>query len=62
MTGQTYRLKMLKDEIRKPYFIALKDFLWKEGVKGPDDSQKPLQVYPAGKLSHIDGFVDLLTM
>jgi len=55
---------MLKDEIRKSYFITLKDFLWKEGVKGPDDSQKPLQVYPAGKLSHIDGLLithDLMT-
>ncbi|PAV16453.1 uracil-DNA glycosylase [Pyrrhoderma noxium] len=29
-------LKLLKDEIKKPYFIELKKFLWSEGVKGPD--------------------------
>ncbi|RDB26085.1 Uracil-DNA glycosylase [Hypsizygus marmoreus] len=40
-------LKVLKDEIRKPYFIALKKFLWKEGVRGPDDSPATLKVYPA---------------
>ncbi|KAA1467329.1 uracil-DNA glycosylase [Dentipellis sp. KUC8613] len=42
-------LKLLKDEIRKPYFISLKEFLWKEGVQGPDDSAKNLKVYPAPK-------------
>ncbi|KAI0032528.1 uracil-DNA glycosylase-like protein [Vararia minispora EC-137] len=42
-------LKLLKDEIKKPYFIALKEFLWKEGVRGPDDSDKALKVYPAPK-------------
>jgi len=41
-------LKMLKDEIKKPYFIALKQFLWEEGVKGPDDNIKGgLKVYPS---------------
>lgn len=39
-------LKVLKDEIRKPYFISLKEFLWKEGVQGPDDSAPNLQIYP----------------
>jgi uracil-DNA glycosylase len=28
----SYRLKVLKDEIKKPYFIALKKFLWEEGA------------------------------
>jgi len=40
-------LKLLKDEIKKPYFIALKRFLWQEGVKGADDSPKSLTVYPS---------------
>lgn len=40
---------MLKDEIKKPYFISLKEFLWKEGVQGPDDSAQNLKVYPARK-------------
>ncbi|KAL1747122.1 uracil-DNA glycosylase-like protein [Schizophyllum fasciatum] len=40
-------LKVLKDEIKKPYFIALKRFLWAEGVHGPDDTPTPLKVYPA---------------
>ncbi|KAI9512991.1 uracil-DNA glycosylase-like protein [Russula earlei] len=40
-------LKVLKDEIKKPYFISLKEFLWKEGVRGPDDSEHDLKVYPA---------------
>jgi len=39
-------LKVLKDEIRKPYFISLKEFLWKDGVQGSDDSAPNLQVYP----------------
>ncbi|KAG6862006.1 hypothetical protein C0995_008193 [Termitomyces sp. Mi166 len=42
-------LKLLKDEIKKPYFIALKQFLWDEGVKGPDDSSAKLNIYPAPK-------------
>jgi uracil-DNA glycosylase len=42
-------LKVLKDEIRKPYFISLKEFLWKEGVQG-DDSAPNLQVYPPRKI------------
>ncbi|THG98191.1 hypothetical protein EW026_g3960 [Hermanssonia centrifuga] len=40
-------LKVLDDEIRKPYFIKLKRFLWDQGVKGPDDSAKSLKIYPA---------------
>lgn len=41
------RLKILKEEIKKPYFISLKKFLWEEGVHGPDDSTKSLKVYPS---------------
>ena len=44
---------MLKDEIRKPYFIKLKEFLWEQGVKGVDDSSKSLKVYPARKMRSI---------
>ncbi|ETW82866.1 hypothetical protein HETIRDRAFT_316253 [Heterobasidion irregulare TC 32-1] len=42
-------LKLLKDEIKKSYFTSLKEFLWGEGVKGPDDSAKSLKIYPAPK-------------
>ncbi|OJA16461.1 hypothetical protein AZE42_04677 [Rhizopogon vesiculosus] len=42
-------LKLLKEEIKKPYFISLKKFLWEEGVHGPDDSAKSLKVYPSPK-------------
>jgi hypothetical protein len=49
-TYGSIRLKVLKDEIRKPYFISLKEFLWKEGVHGPDDSAEDLKVYPARKI------------
>ncbi len=45
------RLKVLKDEIKKPYFITLKQFLWKEGVCGPDDSAENLNIYPARKFT-----------
>ena len=41
------RLKVLKDEIRKPYFLKLKEYLWEQGVKGAQDSAKSLKVYPA---------------
>jgi len=47
LRGLHFRLKVLKDEIKKPYFISLKEFLWKEGVQGPDDSARDLKVYPA---------------
>ncbi|KAH9936045.1 uracil-DNA glycosylase-like protein [Amylocystis lapponica] len=42
-------LKLLKDEIRKSYFLQLKRFLYDAGVKGPDDSAKSLKVYPSPK-------------
>ncbi|KAF9521019.1 hypothetical protein BS47DRAFT_1335123 [Hydnum rufescens UP504] len=32
--GRTW-LKVLSNEIKKPYFIKLKEFLWQEGVQGP---------------------------
>ncbi|OBZ72214.1 Uracil-DNA glycosylase [Grifola frondosa] len=40
-------LKLLKDEIRKPYFLQLKRFLYDQGVKGVNDSAKSLKVYPS---------------
>ncbi|RPD61181.1 uracil-DNA glycosylase [Lentinus tigrinus ALCF2SS1-6] len=39
-------LKVLKDEIKKPYFLDLKRFLYAKGVKGPDSIPKP-EIYPA---------------
>ncbi|KAF8907334.1 uracil-DNA glycosylase-like protein [Gymnopilus junonius] len=42
-------LKVLKDEIKRPYFIALKEFLWKEGVRGIGDIPSMLRVYPPAK-------------
>ncbi|PPQ68229.1 hypothetical protein CVT26_005762 [Gymnopilus dilepis] len=42
-------LKVLKDEIRKPYFLALKEYLWKEGVRGKDDTPSALKIYPPPK-------------
>ncbi|KAJ7593537.1 uracil-DNA glycosylase-like protein [Mycena floridula] len=41
--------KLLKDELRKPYFLALKRFLWQEGVRGINEVPSPLKVYPAPK-------------
>ncbi|KAG7089842.1 hypothetical protein E1B28_011487 [Marasmius oreades] len=40
-------LKLLQDEIKKPYFISLKRFLWGKGVKGLDDSAASLNVFPS---------------
>lgn len=45
------RLKVLKEEIRKPYFIKLKRFLWEQGVKTVNESAKSLKIYPARKSS-----------
>ena len=45
----TVRLKLLKDEIKQPYFIALKQFLWDEGVRGPDERLPTCKIYPARK-------------
>ena len=36
----------MKDEIRKPYFLDLKRFLWKEGVQWPEIPRN-LKVFPA---------------
>lgn len=48
LTGIIHRLKILKDEITAPYFIALKRYLWNVGVKGPDDTPKSCKIYPPG--------------
>ncbi|KAJ3927842.1 MAG: uracil-DNA glycosylase-like protein [Lentinula lateritia] len=42
-------LKVLKDEIKQPYFIALKRFLWDQGVRESEYSPQPLKVYPSPK-------------
>ncbi|TFY53037.1 hypothetical protein EVJ58_g9672 [Rhodofomes roseus] len=41
--------KLLKDEIRKPYFLKLKQFLYDAGVRGVKDSAPNLKIYPAPK-------------
>jgi hypothetical protein len=41
-------LKVLKEEIRKPYFLDLKRFLWIEGVRGKEDSDVG-KVFPPGE-------------
>ncbi|KAH9928692.1 uracil-DNA glycosylase-like protein [Fomitopsis serialis] len=41
--------KMLKDEIRKPYFLKLKQFLYDAGVHGAKDSAPNLKIYPSPK-------------
>lgn len=46
-------LLLLKDELKKNYFIKLKEFLWSEGMRGPMNSLKG-KVYPEGTWSHID--------
>ncbi|ESK92334.1 uracil dna n-glycosylase [Moniliophthora roreri MCA 2997] len=40
-------LKVLQGEIKKSYFLDLKRFLWEQGVRGVDDSDPSLKVYPA---------------
>ncbi|EPT01358.1 hypothetical protein FOMPIDRAFT_1161611 [Fomitopsis schrenkii] len=40
-------LKLLKDEIRKPYFLKLKQFLYDAGVRGSKDSAPNLKIYPS---------------
>ncbi|KZV62103.1 uracil-DNA glycosylase [Peniophora sp. CONT] len=42
-------LKVLKDEIKKPYFLQLKEFLWSEGVHGPEEDYTRLKIYPSPK-------------
>lgn len=41
-------LTLLQGELRKEYFLALKSFLWTEGVRGVKDSKKG-KVFPAGE-------------
>jgi uracil-DNA glycosylase len=39
-------LELLQDEIRKPYFIKLKEALWKEGVRGVHGKCNKTNVFP----------------
>jgi uracil-DNA glycosylase len=48
-TASNNRLKVLKDELTKPYFIKLKEFLWEEGVKDPDTLCP--KIYPPGSFN-----------
>jgi uracil-DNA glycosylase len=42
-------LEHLQDELRKPYFLDLKRFLWSEGLRGTQDRQGgKLKVFPPG--------------
>ncbi|TFK40249.1 uracil-DNA glycosylase-like protein [Crucibulum laeve] len=40
-------LKLLQDEIKKPYFLSLKRFLWEEGVRGVDNTPANIKIYPS---------------
>ncbi|GAA5897855.1 hypothetical protein JCM6882_005096 [Rhodosporidiobolus microsporus] len=48
-------LEKLSDEIRKPYFLELKRFLWNEGLRGTEDREKDgkgkgkLKVFPPAR-------------
>lgn len=53
----TSRLKILKDEIRKPYFIKLKRFLREQGVKASNNSAKNLKIYPSRSSIRFRSFV-----
>ncbi|KAF8802542.1 uracil-DNA glycosylase [Phlegmacium glaucopus] len=37
-------IKVLKDEIKKPYFLKLKQFLWNEGVRTSESNDTPAKV------------------
>lgn len=39
-------LSLLQDEVRRPYFLKLKESLWKEGVKGVGNSTCGGKVFP----------------
>ncbi|TFK98679.1 uracil-DNA glycosylase [Pterulicium gracile] len=42
-------LALLEKEIRKPYFLRLKTFLWQEGIHDLGDIKVPLRCYPHPK-------------
>ncbi|GAA6057164.1 hypothetical protein JCM3770_003997 [Rhodotorula araucariae] len=43
-------LEHLQDEVRKPYFLDLKTFLWNEGLRGTCDREKgKLKVFPPAR-------------
>lgn len=48
LTGS--RLKVLKDEIKKPYFLNLKRFLYETGVRGPNSVPMKPEIYPAREI------------
>ena len=50
MVGMT-RIKVLKDEIKKPYFLKLKEFLWDEGVRTSNDTPATVKIFPLREFS-----------
>ncbi|KWU45626.1 uracil-DNA glycosylase, partial [Rhodotorula sp. JG-1b] len=50
MTLHPSWLEHLQDELRKPYFLELKRFLWSEGLRGTQDRQGgKLKVFPPAR-------------
>ena len=43
------RIKVLKDEIRKPYFLKLKQFLWDEGLQNSNNDPVTVKIFPPGE-------------
>ena len=47
------RIKVLKDEIKKPYFLKLKQFLWDEGVRTSNDTPSTVKIFPPREFQHL---------
>lgn len=62
MTLHPSWLEHLQDELRKPYFLELKRFLWSEGLRGTQDRQGgKLKVFPPGARARSLCFARYLT-
>ncbi|RXW24278.1 hypothetical protein EST38_g1550 [Candolleomyces aberdarensis] len=42
-------MKLLQSEIRKPYFLKLKKFLWDNGLKSAQNTPQTVNIYPPAK-------------
>ncbi|KAJ2922884.1 hypothetical protein H1R20_g14242, partial [Candolleomyces eurysporus] len=42
-------MKLLQSEIRKPYFLKLKKFLWDSGLKSAQNTPQTVKIYPPAK-------------
>lgn len=49
LTFAIYRLKVLTEEIKKPYFLNLKRFLASEGLENLGGTPSASKIYPPGK-------------